>query len=372
MRRAVLAAALLALAAPAAAAALEAPAAWSNYSHRFRPASAVRLIVVHATEGSFTGTVRWFRNRKARVSSNYVVGRDAELAHMVPDSRVAWHAGNSWVNYHSIGVEHEGLTHVDGTFTDAEYRASARLVASLLRRYRLPADRAHVIGHAQVPDPYHRGQYGGYSHHSDPGAYWDWPRYMAYVRAYRAGRVPPPPALDVTIPSLGLGQAVTGLVAWTAVPTGEPIAQVDFLVDGAVRASVVEAPYVYDWDTALEANGRHVLTARAVGLDGRTAIATVVVESQTPPAPPPLVTLPELSTVSGILELEPSLSGGPAARVELWVDGVVVQTATAAPWTLTWDATAAAPGEHTLAVRAVGSRGRASAAIVVVTVAPPG
>jgi N-acetyl-anhydromuramyl-L-alanine amidase AmpD len=317
MRRVLPALVLLACAAPGTARAFETPAAWSNYSHRFRSPAAVRLVVVHVTEGSFRGTVGWFRNPRAHASSNYVVGRNAELAHMVPDSRVAWHAGNSWVNYHSIGVEHEGYTRIDGTFTDAQYRASARLVAALLRRYRLPADRRHVIGHNEVPDPYHRGRYGGYAHHTDPGAYWDWRRYMGYVRAYRAGRSPPARRLDVSVPGLGLGQTVTGVVAWTAEARGEEVARVDFLVDGAVQASVDGAPYSYAWDTSLETNGRHVLTARAIGVDGASAISTVVVRSQTSPAPPPIVTLPELPVVTGVLELQPRLSGGPVARVEL-------------------------------------------------------
>jgi hypothetical protein len=350
------------------------PAAPSNYAHVHRPASAVRLVVVHVTEGSYGATISWFRNRKARAAANYVVGRDGRIAHMVPDSLVAWHAGNGYVNAHSIGVENEGFTHVDGTFTDAEYRASAQLVASLLRRYRIPADRGHVIGHDEVPDPYHRGAYGGYSHHSDPGPYWDWPRYMAYVRDYRAGRVPPPPALDVTLPGLTLGQTVTGLVPLTAAPAGEPVARVDFLVDGVVRASVAQAPYTWGWDTALEENGRHLLTARAVGVDGRTADATVVVVSQTPPPPPPVVTLPPLPPLAGVVSLTPVLSGGPVARVELWIDGAVVRTATAAPWTLAWDTTTVPPGPHTLAVRAVGPgpRGRPAAAVTPVEVpAPP-
>lgn len=346
-------------------------AAPSNYSHAHRPASAVRLVVVHVTEGSYAATVSWFRNPKARAAANYVVGRDGRIAHMVPDDEIAWHAGNGWVNAHSIGVENEGITAVDGTFTDAEYRASAQLVASLLRRYHLPADRAHVIGHNQVPDPFHRGEYGGWAHHTDPGPYWNWARYMTYVRDFLAGRTPPQPALDVTMPGLSLGETVAGLVDLTAVPAGEPVARVDFLVDGVVRASVAQAPYTWGWDTSLERNGRHVLTVRAVGLDGRTAIATVVVESSTPPAPPPQVTLPPLpDPLSGAVTIAPQLSGGPAARVELWIDGTVVQTATAPPWTLTWDTSTVAPGQHTLAVRVVGPRGRAAAAVTRVTVLP--
>jgi hypothetical protein len=347
------------------------PAAWSNYSHQQRPANAVRLIVVHVTEGSYTGTVGWFRNPRARAAANYVVGRDGRIAHMVPDDEIAWHAGNGYVNEHSIGIEHEGYTHVDGTFTDAEYRASAQLVASLLRRYHLPANRGVIIGHNEVPDPFHRGEYGGWAHHTDPGAYWNWQRYMTYVRDYRAGTTPPPPALDVTIPGLSLGQTVTGLVAWNAVPAGEPVSHVDFFVDGVARASVDAAPYTWAWDTSLETNGRHVLTARAIGVDGRTAIATTVVESKTPPAPPPTVTLPDpLPPMTGVVSLTPTLSGGPVARVELWIDGSPVQTVDEAPWTLTWDTATVGSGQHVLAIRAVGPRGKARAAIAVVDVSP--
>src|SRR5436305_7162759 len=60
------------------------PAAWSNYSHHHRPASAVRLVVVHISEGSYSGAVGWFRNPHARAAANYVVGRDGRIAHMVP------------------------------------------------------------------------------------------------------------------------------------------------------------------------------------------------------------------------------------------------------------------------------------------------
>ena len=344
------------------------PAAWSNYSHHHRPASAVRLVVVHVTEGSFDGTVRWFRNPRAHAAANYVVGRDGRVAHMVPDNEVAFHAGNGWVNAHSIGIEHEGYSRFDGVVTDAEYRASAQLVASLLRRHHLPADRRHVIGHSEVPDPFHRGLHGGWAHHGDPGAYWDWSRYMTYVRDYRAGVVPPPRPVDVTIPRLRLGQQVSGLVSWVAEATNA--ARVDFLVDGVERASVDSAPYVWAWDTSLERAGRHVLTARAVAADGESAIATVLVVSRAQPVPPPGVALPELPLLAGVVDIDPILDGR-VASLELWIDGSVVQTVTASPFTFTLDPSTLAPGQHTLAVRAVGPTGAARAAVTLVQVPEP-
>jgi hypothetical protein len=347
---------------------IQLPAAWSNYAHHHRPASAVRLIVVHVTEGPYDATLRWFRNPRARAAANYVVGREGQIAHMVPDDEIAWHAGNGYVNAHSIGVENEGYARIDGTVTDAEYRASAELVAALLRRYHLPADRGHVIGHDQVPDPFHRGLFGGWAHHTDPGAYWNWSRYMTYVRDYRAGRTPPAAPVDVTIPGLELGARVSGLVSWEADAAGAE--RVDFVVDGKERASVDAPPYVWAWDTSLERKGRHVLTARAVAADGGTAVASVVVESTTPPPPPPGVTLPDLPPLSGVVTIDPILDGR-VASLELLIDGAVVQTVTAAPFTFTLDAATLAPGPHTLAVRAVGPSGSARAAVTLVQVPEP-
>jgi hypothetical protein len=326
----------------------------------------VQLVVVHVAEGSFLGTVGWFRNPRARASSHYVVGRNGDVAHMVRDDQVAWHAGNGWVNLHSIGIEHEGYTGIDGTFTDLEYRASARLVAGLLRRYGLPADRRHLIGHSEVPDPYHRGRFGGWAHHTDPGGHWNWARYLGYVRDYREGRTPPPPLLDVALQGLTLGQMVHGVAPLQAVTVGK-VSQVEFLVDGVVRATGTS----FTWDSSWDVNGKHLLSVRAIGPDGRRALAAVPVRTENATPAPPVVRLQLPETVSGVVSVQPELLGGPAVRLELWIDGVMTQTALAAPWALAWDTATAEPGPHTVAVRAIGPRGAVRAAIATVTLEPP-
>ena len=88
------------------------------------------------------------------------------------------------VNAESIGIEHVGETYDPSGFTTAEYQASAHLVAWLVRRYDIPVDRKHIIGHYQVPDPKHPGLFGGYDHHTDPGPHWHWGYYMSLVRRY--------------------------------------------------------------------------------------------------------------------------------------------------------------------------------------------
>jgi hypothetical protein len=67
-----------------------------------------------------------------------------------------------------------------GSFTEAEYRASARLVRWLAARYDIPLDRDHLLGHDDVPAPdaAHAG-----TMHWDPGPYWNWRHYLTLVGA---------------------------------------------------------------------------------------------------------------------------------------------------------------------------------------------
>ncbi len=53
------------------------------------------------------------------------------------------------------------------------YRSSAKLSAYMAKKYDIPVDRAHIIGHNKGPYP---------NDHYDPGNGWDWDKYMAYVR----------------------------------------------------------------------------------------------------------------------------------------------------------------------------------------------
>lgn len=368
------------------------PAHPRNYAHAHRPASMVRLIVVHSIEGSYWGAISWFRNPRARVSSHYVVAQRGAVTQMVSERRAAWHAGNASVNRRSIGIEHEGYAYLIGTFTDAEYRASARLAASVMRRYVLPIDRSRVIAHAEVRDPYRPWRLGGYGHHTDPGPHWDWSRYMAYIRSYAAGRTPPPRPFDVTVPGLAIGQTVRGVVRWEAVPLGVPPARVEFIVDGRVRDTQRQPPYVFGgpartgWDTTRESNGRHKLRVRATAVDGRTADASVVVTVSNPRKPPRSAPATEPlkfvswtpldgDTLWGPVRWEVLVEGTPQ-RVEFLVDGVLRDTQVRSPYvfggpTGIWDTTRETPGPHKLTVRAVGARTAAELTVDVIVAPPP-
>ena len=100
---------------------------------------------------------------------------------MVPTKDVAWHAGNWYVNTHSVGIENEGFA-LQGAqwFTPKLYRSLARLTRYQAKRFGFPLNRAHVIGHDQVPGPSSPYQAGM---HWDPGPFFDWARFMALVGA---------------------------------------------------------------------------------------------------------------------------------------------------------------------------------------------
>jgi len=160
------------------------PASPSNYSFADRPfAPSIKRIVIHVAEGGFASTYTWFRNPRAQASAHFVVGLQGQVAQMVHLRDIAWHAGNWPYNETSVGIEHAGFTgHTH--FPYAQYRASARLAGWLARRFFITPDRRHVIGHNEVPDPFHPGQFGGADHHTDPGKTWKWKPYMALLRAF--------------------------------------------------------------------------------------------------------------------------------------------------------------------------------------------
>jgi len=151
------------------------PASRRNYTNASRGRARVDFIVVHVTQGSWSGTVNWFQNPAARVSAHFVVrSSDGKIAQCVRGSDIAWHAGNWNYNTRSIGIEHEGFIGDPGWFTEEMYRSSAKLVAFLAGRWGIPLNRKHLIGHSEVPGADHR----------DPGRWWWWDHYMRLVRRY--------------------------------------------------------------------------------------------------------------------------------------------------------------------------------------------
>jgi N-acetyl-anhydromuramyl-L-alanine amidase AmpD len=167
------------------------PAHSNNYTVANRPISnPIRGIVIHFAQGSWSSALNWFQNPVAQASAHYTIrSSDGFLGQSVSEKDIAWHAGNWSFNQASIGIEHEGYVGNPAWFTEAMYDSSAWMSAYLCYKYDIPADRYHIIGHNEVPDPYDLGQYGGVGNHTDPGSYWDWAKYMSYVEYYYYGGI---------------------------------------------------------------------------------------------------------------------------------------------------------------------------------------
>lgn len=148
-----------------------------NYTRANRGRAQINKVIVHVTQGSFSSAINWFKDSRAGTSAHYTVrSSDGFVGQSVHEKDIAWHAGNWTYNKTSIGIEHEGYVSNSSWFTTKMYRSSARLTAYLSKKHGIPIDRQHIIGHNEVPG----------ATHTDPGRYWDWPRYMKLVKYYRS------------------------------------------------------------------------------------------------------------------------------------------------------------------------------------------
>jgi AmpD protein len=110
--------------------------------------------------------------RPLRVSAHFLIRRDGEVVQFVSANNRAWHAGVSnfcgreRCNDFSIGVELEGTDFAP--FEDAQYASLAALTAALKATYPLQ----DVTGHEHIAP----------ERKSDPGPFFEWPRYEADYR----------------------------------------------------------------------------------------------------------------------------------------------------------------------------------------------
>ena len=130
-----------------------------------------------------------------RVSSHLLIDRRGRCAQYVPFHRRAWHAGQScWqgrpnCNDYAIGIELEGTD--ERPYTQAQYRTLARLTRALLDAYPGLAPDA-IVGHLEVAP----------GRKTDPGAAFDWQRYLLEVlRPPWRGAAPARAAVAESAPS---------------------------------------------------------------------------------------------------------------------------------------------------------------------------
>ena len=119
--------------------------------------SAVDVLVLHYTEMPLDGSLNALRDdrRPNRVSSHYVLAEDGTVYRLVPEDRVAWHAGRShWrgrdaLNGTSIGIEIVNLHGDRHDYPEAQIAALIALCRDIIRRHPAIVPR-NVVGHSDI------------------------------------------------------------------------------------------------------------------------------------------------------------------------------------------------------------------------------
>ncbi|MFI7382656.1 N-acetylmuramoyl-L-alanine amidase [Streptomyces sp. NPDC049813] len=153
---------------------------YGNHDLADRPKDqSIDYIVIHDTEATWEQTLKLVQDPTYLAWHYSLRSTDGHIVQSIKAKDVGWHAGNWYVNAKSIGLEHEGfLAQPDSWYTEAMYRSSARLVSYLGKKYGIPLDRQHILGHDTVPGPTTSTIP---SMHTDPGPYWDWAHYFALM-----------------------------------------------------------------------------------------------------------------------------------------------------------------------------------------------
>ncbi len=228
-----------------------APATWSAaYSGNFQAASRTKIdhIVIHDTEGSYAGSISWFKDPAANVSAHYVIkSSTGAITQMVKEKDIAWH--DACFNTTTVGIEHEGYAaKPELWFTEAMYVESAKLSAYLADKYQVPKEHGSILGHGEAPDC---------SDHSDPGPGWNWAHYIDLVKT---GGAPTFLAGDATVDApASLTSGETGTVTVTITNNGNVAWDLDLTRLGTT------APQ--DRESTVFLDGDWLSPSRATGVD---------------------------------------------------------------------------------------------------------
>lgn len=125
----------------------------------------------HIADGSYNGTISWETNKDSKVSSHFVLGKNGEVAQLVPLNMAAWTQGkvdkpthpyvkshiSTNPNLYCVSIECEGKwAETKGKLTDKQLAAAAELTKHIVSEVKriygvtIPIDREHMIGHCQI------------------------------------------------------------------------------------------------------------------------------------------------------------------------------------------------------------------------------
>ena len=145
-----------------------------NFSSR-SSGTKIDMVILHYT-GMKTkhSAIKRLCNKKAKVSSHYLIDVQGKIFKLVDEKFTAWHAGKaSWkgkhdINNRSIGIELVNPGHRYGykKFTKKQVSSLISLLKKMIKRHKIPKNR--ILGHSDVAP----------QRKMDPGEFFDW-NYLA-------------------------------------------------------------------------------------------------------------------------------------------------------------------------------------------------
>lgn len=198
-----------------------------------------------------------------------------------------------------------------------------------------------------------------------------WGRVNAY-KAVMAARLTG--VADTTPPTVTMSNPVTGsTIAGGIYIQGTAsdnigVTKIEFYVDGLLSGTVTSSPYSFYWNSGSVPNAIHTLKALAYDAAGNTGSYTVSVTTNNvfvhTSSTPPKVVIKSPGNgvkVSGNTKISvsatTSVGSAPPTQVSIYVDNVVVYTATSGPYNYMWNVDKVAAGAHTIYANAWGDGG---------------
>lgn len=165
------------------------PADQANFRSASRQWKDIKHVVIHCTDGRGDprAVAEMWQDPTNRTSAHYVIGQDGTVLQCVRHKDIAEHAHDA--NPTSIGIEHCARPPGEPPFpkddpglpvSDAQYSASAKLVAWICYKAALVPDRDTIQGHAEI-DPKTTHQNCPTQFTTGATTSWDWIRFMTVV-----------------------------------------------------------------------------------------------------------------------------------------------------------------------------------------------
>ena len=128
-----------------------------NFSKKIRKKNLVKFVIIHYTGmQSEIESLKRLKSVKHKVSCHYLINRQGLVTQMVPDNKIAWHAGKSkWRNFHnlnefSIGIELVNKGHNFGyeKFPTSQIYGLIQLCIYLKKKFKIKQQ--NFLGHSDI------------------------------------------------------------------------------------------------------------------------------------------------------------------------------------------------------------------------------